>query len=45
LPPSARRCYPAAPDSPNAWPSERGRVKPTISVDFLNEFKIIARTV
>ena len=28
LPPSARRCYPAAPDSPNAWPYERGRVSP-----------------
>src|SRR4051794_39340155 len=27
LPPSARRCYRAAPDSPNAWPYERGRVK------------------
>jgi hypothetical protein len=26
LPPSARRCYPAVPDSPNAWPCERGRV-------------------
>ncbi len=27
LPPSPRRCYRAAQDSPNAWPYERGRVK------------------
>jgi transposase len=26
LPALTRRCYPAAPDSPNAWPYERGRV-------------------
>ena len=28
LPPSPRRCYRAAQDSPNAWPYERGRVTP-----------------